>query len=188
MTLVDGILMAVLAGFALYGFYFGLIHTLGGLAGAVISLFIAAKLYLPLAASPFALVFGGNTNLGKIISFAIIYIVLARVIGLLVWVADKAFAFIKIVPFLSLANRITGLIFGMIEGALLLAGILYISGKYPIAESFGVALAQSKLASGLNFFIRIVEPLLPTWLAQLHSVFDAPSGKAAEYIREYFKF
>ena len=46
MIIFDAILLIILAGFVFYGLFFGLIKTLGSLAGVIVGAFIASHFYL----------------------------------------------------------------------------------------------------------------------------------------------
>lgn len=188
MSAVDIFLLSLLAIFAFYGLALGFVRAFGGLIGAVASFFIATKLYLPLAASPFGVLLGGNTNVGRVVSFALIFILIARVIGFVIYTADKVFKFISVIPFLQTINRLAGAVFGFLEGVVLLAGLVYIAGKYPFMEELAVKLVESRVAQQLNLIMRLFQFLYPNWLTDLRSIFDAPTGQAATYIRTYFKF
>ena len=49
MGLSDIILLIIIAGFAMFGFWFGLIHTLGSLLGTVFGAYLASRYYEPMA-------------------------------------------------------------------------------------------------------------------------------------------
>lgn len=188
MTGIDiGILVLLLA-FVCYGWKMGFVHTAAGIFGALISIFIAMRLYEPFVHSPFGRFVGGDTNLGKIIAFAVVYIVLEKVIGLVIWVIDRVANFLSAIPLVEGANKLVGSVLGLVEGLIVIAGIVYVAGKYPVAQQFGVNLADSHIAGTMNTVVRVFEPLFPQWIGELRSVFDVPADKAAEYIREYFKF
>lgn len=188
MTGIDIAILVLLLAFVCYGWKFGFVHTAGGMIGALVSIFIAMKLYEPFSNSQYGMLFGGSSNLGKIVSFGVIFFALTRVIGIVIWIIDKFTNFLSVIPFVESANKLIGSILGFFEGVIIIAGIVYVAGKYPIAESFGVSLANSKIASTMNVVVRVFEPLFPSWVSRLESVFDAPAGAAAEYIRTHFKF
>ncbi|MEI7741889.1 MAG: CvpA family protein [bacterium] len=188
MTGIDVGIIILLLAFVCYGWKFGFVHTVGGIIGAIASIFIAAKIYEPLANSSWGVALGGNTNLGKIISFAVIFFALTRIIGIAIWIIDKFTNFLSVIPFVEGINKLVGAILGFFEGLIVIAGIVYVAGKYPIAESFGISLAGSKIATIMNSVVRVFEPFFPDMLSKLRSVFDVPVGKASDYLREYFKF
>lgn len=188
MTGIDIAILIVLLAFVLSGWKFCFVHTVGGIIGAIISIFIAVKLYEPIAMSSFGMMLGGNSNIGKIVCFAGVYFALAKLIGLVIWVIDKFTKFLSVIPFVEGVNKMIGGILGFFEGLIVIAGIVYIAGKYPIAEGFGLSLSGSHIASTMNSVVRAFEPFFPDVLAKLRSVFDVPTEKVSEYLREYFKF
>jgi uncharacterized membrane protein required for colicin V production len=188
MTGIDIAILIVLLAFVLSGWKFGFVHTVGGIIGAILSIFIAVKLYEPIAMSSFGLMLGGNSNIGKIVCFAGVYFALAKLIGLVIWIIDKFTKFLSVIPFVEGVNRVVGAILGLFEGLIITAGVVYIAGKYPIAEGFGLSLSGSHIATTMNAVVRAFEPFFPDVLAQLRSVFDVPADKATAYLREYFKF
>ncbi|MBU1146153.1 CvpA family protein, partial [Patescibacteria group bacterium] len=99
MILFDLILILILGGFVLYGLWFGLINTLGVLVGTIAGAFLAARWYEPVADWA-GFLFGGHTNLAKVVCFLILFIIINRLVGLVFWLIDKIFSFFKIIPFL----------------------------------------------------------------------------------------
>ncbi|KKS70702.1 MAG: hypothetical protein UV42_C0046G0001, partial [Candidatus Magasanikbacteria bacterium GW2011_GWE2_42_7] len=49
MGLFDIVLLIIIAGFAMFGIWFGFIHTLGSLLGTAVGAFVATRYYLWLA-------------------------------------------------------------------------------------------------------------------------------------------
>ncbi|MFA5128654.1 MAG: CvpA family protein [Patescibacteria group bacterium] len=168
MILLDLILLLILGGFVLYGLWFGLIHTLGVLVGTIAGAFLAARWYEPVAGWA-GFLFGGHENLAKVVCFLILFVIINRLVGLIFWIIDKIFSFLKIVPFLSTINRLLGAVFGFFEGVLVLGLTLFVAERYPLGDWFVNSLADSKIA---NYFItvgKILMPLLPEVVKQLKS-------------------
>lgn len=168
MVLFDLILLLILGGFVLYGLWFGLIHMVGVLVGTVAGAYLAARWYEP-ASSWLGFLFGGHTNIGRVVCFLLLFILINRLVGLLFWLVDKAFSLLKIIPFLKTINRLLGAVFGFIEGSLVLGLTLFLAEKYPLGDWFAGALAESWVA---NYFIvvgKILMPLLPEVVKQLQS-------------------
>ncbi|MEK9152846.1 MAG: CvpA family protein, partial [Patescibacteria group bacterium] len=115
MTGIDTIILIVLGGFVLAGFWFGFIHMVGGLVGYVLGAVLAGQLYEPLAvfAAPWL---WNNLNLARIVSFFFIFVLVNRLIGVAVFVIEKALKFISIIPFVKTFNRLLGAGLGLIEG------------------------------------------------------------------------
>lgn len=169
MTLFDLILLLILGGFVLYGLWFGLIHTLGVLVGTIAGAFLAARWYAPVADWT-GFLFGGHENLAKVVCFLILFIIINRLVGLLFWLIDKIFSFLKIVPFLGTINRLLGAVFGFLEGVLVLGLTLYVAERYPLGDWFINSLADSKIAHYFITLGKVLKPLLPEVLKQLKSL------------------
>jgi len=169
MILFDLILLIILGGFVAYGLWFGLIHTLGVLVGTIAGAFLAARWYDDVA-SWLGFLFGGRENLAKVICFLILFIIINRLVGLVFWLVDKIFSFLKIIPFLSTINRLLGAVFGFLEGVLVLGLTLYLAERYPIGDWFMNYLADSKVADYFITVGKILMPLLPEVLKQIKAI------------------
>ena len=87
MNLLDVILIITIGGFAMFGFWFGLIHTFGSLVGTAIGAFFASRWYDGLAGW-LAGVTGWETNTANVLSFIIVFLIINRVIGFLFWMLE----------------------------------------------------------------------------------------------------
>lgn len=170
MTQADIILMILVGGFALFGFWFGLIHTLGSFLGAILGSLVAGHFYTPVA--QWLLSFrGGNENIVKVITFILLFVLASRLVGLLFMLIEKMFNLLKIIPFFSLINRLAGTILGFLEGVLVIGMSLLVISKFPLTISFTAALAQSVVASWLIRGSSVIWPLLPVAFRQLQTYF-----------------
>lgn len=167
---LDIALLLILAGFVFYGLFFGLIKVFGSLAGVVVGAWAASRIYLLVFAWLKSLAFGYD-DLGKIISFILCFIIINRLICLAFALLDRTFNLISVIPFLKTINRLGGLVIGFIEGGLVVGLLLYVIGRYTMAQSFlGPFLLKSQLAPFFLQFMAVLKPLLPALLKQLHSV------------------
>jgi len=170
MLIVDVILIIILAGFVFYGLFFGLIRTIGSLAGFIIGVWLANLTYL--------LVFGwlrnlffGFDNAGKILIFMLVFTLINRLVSFAFAILDRTFDFISIIPFLKTINRLAGAAFGLIEGGLVLGLVLSLLLSYPIIGGWlNSVLARSQIMPYLVAFIEIVKPILPEILKRLKSL------------------
>jgi len=170
MIILDVILLLFLAGFVFYGLFFGLIKTLGSLAGILIGAWAAGKYHL--VVYDFAQnIFMGHEGLGKILSFIILFIIVNRLVGLIFILLDKAFHFLTIIPFLKTINRLAGAVLGFFEGGLVLSILIHIIGKYAIVGNwFDQAVSGSKIVPFLMKFNAVLEPIMPGLIEQLNSI------------------
>jgi len=170
MTILDTILLVILAGFVFYGLFFGLIRTIGSLAGVVVGAWLASRFYLQVFDWAQDLFFGYN-NLGKVLTFIILFTIINRLVGFIFSLLDKTFNIISIIPFLKTINRLAGAVLGFLLGGLVLGLILYVAARYSFIDSlFGNWLADSQLAPFLVRFAKILTPLLPEMLKKLQSL------------------
>ncbi|MBI4133160.1 CvpA family protein [Candidatus Uhrbacteria bacterium] len=160
MPTVDVVLLLILMGFVLYGFWFGFIHALGGLVGVVLGTLFASRLYEPVA-HWLAPLFDAHPNTVRILAFSIAFILINRVVGFGFWVLERIFRIIAIIPFLKTINRLAGALFGFLEGAFVLGGILFILARFPIDVPWERQLQESNLAHQLVRAYSVMTPLLP---------------------------
>lgn len=162
MNVFNIILIVILAGFALYGLFFGLIHTFGVLLGTVVGAYAAGAYYEPVA-QWFNHSFGGSINVTRAIAFLLVFVVINRLVGLLFIVLEKVFQIAAIIPFVTSLNRILGAAFGLLEGALVIGVTLYVVVRFPF-EPVARLITASPLAQFLLGIARILIPLLPETL------------------------
>jgi len=169
MTFVDVLILVILAGFILAGFWFGLIHMVGAIIGLFLGVFLAGRYYAALAAliAPF---FGGNGNLASTLAFIFLFLLITKVCGLLLHLVDKIFKIVAIIPFTKTINRLLGAAFGLVEGTLALGIAVYFVSRFPWSAAAGFALRDSQLAGPLHVIGRLLSPLLPEAVRLLQSV------------------
>ena len=144
-SIIDLIFIIILFGFGFYGFFFGLIRTIGSLSGIIVGAWAAGHYYL--------IVFGWIKNLflgydafGKIAVFLLFFAIINRLVVLLFSLINNAFGIVSIIPFLKSINRFLGAIFGLILGALILAVVLQTIGNVPFLGGWiGKFLVASKI-------------------------------------------
>ncbi|MDP3985446.1 MAG: CvpA family protein [bacterium] len=163
MFTIDALLLILLGGFVLYGFWFGLIHTLGGLVGVVIASIFAGRLSEPFAVWIQPIV-GGNPALVRLIVFVLAFIIITRLVGFIFWLLERAFKIISIIPFLKTINRLLGACLGFLEGVFLLGAILFVMAELPLAKTWHEPVRKSEVARYLVRTYSIMAPLLPASL------------------------
>lgn len=165
MSFFDLILLLFLFGFVWFGFWNGLIRTLGGIVGLILSVFIAGQWYevVALKLLPFL---GDNLSLSRLLSFILVFVIIQFIIISLLKVINKIFS----LPILNIFNRLGGALFGLIEGGLILGLGLYFSTKLTLIPSWGELLNSSNVAPILISFGKILQPLLPKILKQIQSL------------------
>ncbi|MBF8280547.1 MAG: hypothetical protein HW383_320 [Candidatus Magasanikbacteria bacterium] len=162
MNILDIILLIVLFGFALFGFWFGIIHTIGSLSGAVLGAFIASHYGETVARW---IVAGNEPSLPmKITGFIIAFVVVNRLIGFLFWLAEKFFNIAAKLPFLTSANRLLGALLGILEGILVVGLTLVFALQNPLTAKTAGRIAASPIARTTMNTAQVLYPLVPrTW-------------------------
>jgi membrane protein required for colicin V production len=170
MSIFDVILIVILAGFTFYGLFFGLIRTIGSIVGVVAGAYVASHYYLNAFAWAQDLFFGYN-NLGKVITFIVVFSLVNRLVGFLFSLLDKTFSILSIIPFLKTINRLAGAALGFVEGGLILGLILFVASRYAfIGNWFGDWMVGSQVVPFLIHFNNVLMPLLPNALKNLSSL------------------
>lgn len=170
MNWLDFILLIFMAGFVFYGLFFGLIKTVGSLAGVVVGAWVASRLYLPAFGLAKSLAFG-HDNWGRVVSFVICFVVINRLICLGFALLDRTFNLISVIPFLKTINRLGGAVLGFLEGGLVLGLVIFTVSRYSWIQGWlGDFFVKSQFVPFLLKFAEILKPLLPELLNQLKSV------------------
>ncbi len=160
-TLVDVIIIVIVAGFAILGFFMGLISSIGTLIGIVLGTWAASSYFLALAnfVTPYIL---GHDGIAKTISFMFIFIVANRLISLLFWFINKAFNLVSIIPFLKPINRFGGALLGLFEGLIVTGTAVFIMAKFITnIEWLTQALNGSKVAHFLVLITQFLSNFIP---------------------------
>ena len=181
MTPFDVILLFVVFGFAWYGFLYGLVRTVGGLLGLVLGFYVAGILAEPIAPWLGFLV-GGREEIAKVIVFIVIFIILNRFTGFVFFLLDRIFKFVSFIPFLKSINRLAGLLLGLIEGVLVVGGVLLFTRRFIIDTPLADIFLGSDAAYWLVKIAGILLPLLPNVLADLPTVFSQVVDKVNDVV------
>ena len=171
LTILDFILIIILFFFAFAGFFFGLIRSIGSLVGTILGIIIAAN-YFQSITDWIGLPFGLGENTIRIIIFLLIFVIINRFVGLIFLLLNKFFNLFSIIPFLKTINRIAGLIFGFIEGGVILGVLLVFVIKFPFAGVLIPAIEASQVAKYLFEIGTWLMPLLPELFEQAKSIIN----------------
>ncbi len=164
-------LLIIISGFALFGLWFGLVHTLGSLIGTVFGVYLASRYYEPVA--NWIISFSGwGQNYVKVIIFIVSFLLITRLVGFIFWIMEKFLTIFTRMPFVHGLDRLLGAIFGVLEGAVVVGVSLYFISRFPISLSFMDGLAHSQLAPPLVKIASILVPLLPEALRLLRSTVE----------------
>lgn len=169
-SIIDIILIIILAGFVFYGLFLGLIRTIGSLAGFLVALWVASHFYLNLYNWAHS-VFLNHQIVGKIISFMIIFVSVRFLVVYGFSLINKTLNLLAIIPFVKLFNRIGGAILGFLEGSLIIGIILIIGQRYYLLENLTLKIiANSKIAPLVIKIANLIVPLIPEVLNRVRYV------------------
>ncbi len=171
MGLFDIILLIIIAGFGMFGFWFGLIHTLGSLLGTIFGVYLATRYYGPMADWLIG-VTGWGDNFSKVLMFIIAFVVINRLVGFVFWIIEKTTNVITYLPFIRGINRFLGLIFGLLEGLISLGIVFYFIERIPLSERFMGWMAGSVVVPYTVSIAAILLPFVPEALKLLRSSVD----------------
>lgn len=172
MSLFDIILIIIIAGFGLFGLFFGLIHTVGSLAGTVLGIYLAYRLYAPVS----DWLINHTTwddNIARVVIFVVVFIIINRLVGLIFLGIAKLLSVVTRLPFINSTNRLLGMAFGLLEGAVVLGAIFYFIVRFPVGDKFMDALAVSQVAPPLVNLAGVFIPLIPEAIQKIDSVIES---------------
>lgn len=140
MTIIDFIIIFLLAFVTACGFFFGLIRVLGAIATIIISILTAGLFFEILAPilQPYVL---NNENLSRVIAFIAIYWASSLFLSFAVKIANKIFD----LPVLKTVNRLLGGFASLLGSTVILSILFYLIDKYAWAENLTQLLGQSVL-------------------------------------------
>jgi membrane protein required for colicin V production len=172
MSIFDIVLLVIISGFALFGLWFGLVHTIGSLIGTAFGVYLASRYYEPVA--NWIIGFSGwNQNYIKVIVFIVSFTLITRLVGFVFWIMEKFLTIFTRMPFVHGLDKLLGAIFGVLEGAVVVGVSLYFIARFPISLSFMDGLAHSQVAPPLVKIASILVPLFPETLRMLRSTVES---------------
>lgn len=163
MSLLDVILLIVIGGFTMFGFWFGLIHTLGSFMGTIVGAFIAGQTYESMG-QWLVNITGWEANVSRILMFTIVFVVVNRLIGFVFWVVDRSVRVLTRLPFLVSINRFLGMVLGTFEGLVTIGLIIYFMSKFPVSPEIMMRIFDSSVAMASENAAHILLPFLPETL------------------------
>lgn len=168
MSTINIILLGVIAGFALFGFSFGVIATLGSLVGTIIGAFFASRWYEAPAIWIHAFT-GWSDNASKVIAFIIIFVIINRLVGFVFYLLDHSFGLVLKLPVISGINRLLGALVGLVEGVVAIGLAMLIISRFPLNQELMAALNQSSVAAFCAGASSLLWPLVPDAIRALQN-------------------
>jgi uncharacterized membrane protein required for colicin V production len=169
MTPLDIGLLTALAVFLLAGFWFGVVHMIGGIVGALVGALLAGRWY-PWLAGIIQPWLGGNENLANIIAFILLFSLITRLFAIAFTLVEKLFKVLTVIPFLKTFDRLLGMALGLVEGVFFLGLAVHFASKFPYSFGFEAMLQDSAVARTLNLIGKALSILLPAAVRHVTSV------------------
>lgn len=159
-TVLDLILILIIFIFIAFGYVMGLIEAVGSLVGLVAGVLIGGVFYKE-AGDWLSQFLFHRQNISYVIAFALIFIIVSKLTGLLFFIVNKIYKIFTLIPFLKTINRFAGAALGLIESVLVLGTLLLFISRFPFSTALNVSIAQSQLALWLMAIAKVLTPLLP---------------------------
>jgi len=175
MGLLDIILLVIIGGFTMLGFWFGVVHTFGSLIGTLAGIFLASRFYEPMA-QILVNITGWSENTSRIVMFIIAFVLINRLVGFGFWIFEKTSNIIARMPFLKGINRFLGLALGLFEGIITVGIILYFIEVFPVSPNTITAIEDSPVALFAIATASVFLPLVPDALKSVEHGFEAFEG------------
>ncbi|MDD5342332.1 MAG: CvpA family protein [Patescibacteria group bacterium] len=169
MATIDLVLLGVLGGFIVAGFFAGLFQTFGSIIGILAGYFVAAQYYAPFGDMIEPIVFGRG-DIADVVAFILIFLLTSQLVGLVFWFIAKAFQLLKFIPFFSILNKLGGAVLGFIEGLFAIGIILVVIDRFVQSPDLAEQVANSQLAQLMINAAGIVESIFPDAFSALESV------------------
>lgn len=153
---VDVLLLILIIGNTISGFWGGLIYKIGTLIGGLLGLVVASRFYD---------IFHGGVAI-QILTFLVIFAIIANVVGLFFKVLNRVFNLVAIIPGMKFLNRLGGGIIGFAEAVFFWGLILLFVRQLDISAGFIQAIDASRWSGWLMDWGRTLLPLFPEGLNQ----------------------
>lgn len=168
--MVDIILLVFLGIFVLYGFFIGLVKMVLNLLASILGIILAIKFYSAFY-DIFPFIGFGSEGLGKTISFIIALSVFSFILSFGFRLIAKVLKIVTSLPVISLANRVAGAFFGLIQGLFILGSILFVLSHYAFLNYFlNFIISDSSISPVLIKAVYWIEPFVPEALRLLQSM------------------
>ena len=161
LPIVDIVLVLIIGGFTLLGFFHGFLRTAGNLLATILGLYLTGRLIGPFT-ERFS--FLRNGTVGVIFGYVILYTILSRLIGLGFWFGEKLLGILSWIPFATSLNRFLGALLGLVEGVLVVGAVTFFAVHFLPPDTLRVAIEDSPTALYLVGLITSLHAILPQFL------------------------
>ena len=168
MSIFDLVLIIIIGIFGLMGLWSGLVNAVGNLIGIILGVILASRYYEPVSNWVMQKT-GWGANFSKVLIFIVVFVIIVKLVGLVIWLIEKALGIITNLPFIKSLNKILGCIFGLVEGAIIVGLSIYFISRFPVSGGLMDAIAHSTVAPPLVKFASFLVPLMPEALRLIKS-------------------
>lgn len=168
MQFFDLPLLIVFLGFVWFGFWRGLIQTLGSIVGIFLGAVLASRWY-----DDIALIFGeklAENEIFNIVIFILLLLFIVKITGFIFQLIHKALNLLAVLPGMKLVNRVAGAILGALEGALFLGVALNFIKTVAEDTIFADTFAGSWAVDFFISFAAWLVPLFPEAIRKMGEV------------------
>ena len=123
MSYIDIGIVVTIALFSLYGLWKGIIRIIFSIIAMIVSV-AAAYLYSSTIAEWLAKYIPWSHGARENVAFLLILVVVNRIVGLTFWIINKTVGFLWRLPFIGSLNHLLGLVFGLLEGVVVVGIVL----------------------------------------------------------------
>lgn len=162
MGFIDIVLIVIVGAFVFFGLFFGLVHTIGSLLGTILGIIVASHFVEP-TFDAFGFILGGGSA-ARIIIFIVLFLVVSRLFGVLLWFVEKMFGFFSIIPFAGTINHLLGAALGLIEGIIVVGVVLFYAMQVLPQDTLLATLDSSVVADFLMATVSALQILFPETL------------------------
>lgn len=143
----------------------GFVFWAGTVLGLIVGVYVAGNYYDTIAA------WLGNTGWSDLGVFLLALVVITALGGIGAQVLNKAFDFIRWLPFLTTANRVLGGLLAVIVNVLLLSVVIFFASHIEISSVVTQTIAESRLAALLLVVSLVVSWILPSTITDISRLF-----------------
>jgi len=169
MTILDIVVVLILAVFFFKGFSLGLVRAVGAFIGLVVGLWLAGRYYQPMG--DWLVGWGLPDTFSAAAGYIAMFIVAVWGVSIIVWMADRVFKFLAIVPGMKLLNNVLGGVLLLIVGIIIVGVSLYVVGQFSApGSSTKLALERARVAPLVTAAAWVAAPLIPQSIEQFRRV------------------
>ncbi|HNV12571.1 MAG TPA: CvpA family protein [bacterium] len=167
--MIDIILLIFLSLFVIYGFYVGLVRMALNLLASILGIILSIKFYDAFY-ELFPFIGFGSDSLGKVISFIVVLSIISFILSFGFKLLGKILKIITSLPVISLANRLAGGAFGLIQGLFIIGAILFVLSYYAVLNGLlNFVISNSEISPVFIKAVYWLKPFIPEALKVLQS-------------------